>query len=122
MRRVAGSFGSKAILRKYARRGRAKAAAEDALVGVAALLSVPAGILDGSIKGGLGALRPMVVCGAGEGSGTLSLFYWRPSAQASRMVSSCTKQPWQAFSGDTSKNNKPVSRSGFLDANNRQNL
>lgn len=50
MRRMAGNFGSNAVLRKYGSSGRAKAAGEEAVVGVAALLSVPVGTLDGCIK------------------------------------------------------------------------
>lgn len=49
--------------------GRAKAAGEEALVGVAALLSVPAGIPDGSVQVSLGTLRPTVVCGTGDSFG-----------------------------------------------------
>ena len=49
-RRMAGNFGSSEILRKYGRRGRAKAAGEEELAGMAALLSVPVGILDDGIK------------------------------------------------------------------------
>lgn len=46
MRRMAGSFGSDAVLTKCGMSGRAKVAGEEALVGVAAPQPVPAGILD----------------------------------------------------------------------------
>lgn len=122
---MAGNFGSKAILRKYDGRGRA--AGEDALVGVAAPLSVAAGILGGSIKGSVGTLRPMVGCGPGEAQG-------KKQHMALRLV------PWEAVSPSLSdcfimyeaamtsisrrhfNNNKPMSRSAYFDANNKQNL
>lgn len=50
MRRMAGNFGSDAILTKYGMSGRAKVAGEEALVGVAAPRPVPAGILDECIS------------------------------------------------------------------------
>ena len=46
---MVGNFGN-AVLRKYGRRGRTKGAGEEALVGVAAPLSVPVGILHDCIE------------------------------------------------------------------------